>query len=526
MVKGETGMNIGTLFTKSARSFPDELAICFGDKEWTYAAANERINRLANGFKNLGLKKGDNVSILQYNCPQAIETLFACFKAGLCAVPINFRLHPKEYSYIIDHSDSAAIVFGDDFRDDLNLLGGELPKVQHFICLSDPLNTMVYYEDLVKNNSPRFEDVDVDGDDVAWLFYTSGTTGLPKAAMMTHSVLLAMAMNFYADVSPLGPGDAILHAAPISHGSGVYSIPNVGKAANNVILETRSFDPKVVCETIQKRRITNMFAAPTMVKLLVTYPDIDRYDLNSLKALVYGGAPMYLEDLKESMRKLPNCLVQIYGQGEAPMTISYLRKEDHILDGTSGQMEKLKSAGIPRTNVEVKVFDQNDNEMPRGTMGEVVVRGDVVMKAYWKNPQATEETLRHGWLHTGDLGYMDERDYIYLVDRSKDMLISGGENIYTREVEDVILLHPAVYEVAVFGVPDEKWGEAVKAVVSFKPGLKATERELIDFCSQHLAGYKKPKSIEFRDVLPKNAYGKILKRELRETYWQGQTKRI
>lgn len=235
---------------------------------------------------------------------------------------------------------------------------------------------------------------------------------------------------------------------------------------------------------------------------------------------------MYVEDLKEAIKKLPNCLVQIYGQGEAPMTISCLSKEEHTLDGTPEQMERLKSAGNPRTNVEVKIFDQDDNEVPRGKMGEVMVRGDVVVKGYWNNPSATEAALKHGWLHTGDLGYMDEKDYIFLVDRSKDMLISGGENIYTREVEDIILRHPAVYEVAVFGVPDEKWGEAVKAVVSFKPGLKATEREIIDFCNQYLAGYKKPKSIEFVDALPKNAYGKILKRELREKYWQGQERRI
>jgi acyl-CoA synthetase (AMP-forming)/AMP-acid ligase II len=269
-----------------------------------------------------------------------------------------------------------------------------------------------------------------------------------------------------------------------------------------------------------------MFAAPTMVKMLVTYPDIDKYDLSSLKCLNYGGGPMYVEDLKEAVRKLPNCLVQLYGQAEAPMTISYLRKEEHVLEGTEEQMERLKSAGIPRTDVEVKVFDENDNEVPRGTMGEVVVKGEVVMAGYWNDPEATKETLKHGWLHTGDLGKTDKRDYVYLLDRAKDMVISGGENIYTREVEDVILRHPAVHEVAVFGVPDDKWGEAIKAIVSLKPVMKASEEELIDFCKQSLASYKKPKSVEFIDELPKNPYGKILKRKLREKYWKGQERRI
>lgn len=519
-------MNIGTLFTKSARSFPERLAICQGEQEWTYAKTNERINRLANGFRELGLEKGEHVSILAFNCRQLLETLFACFKAGLCAVPINFRLHPKEYRYIIDHSDSVAIVFGEDFRDSLHSLRGEMPKVKHYICLSNPLEGMLDYEKLISNCSSEFDDVAVDRNDLAWLFYTSGTTGNPKGAMLTHNNLLAMTMNFYADMSPLGPDDAILHAAPLSHGSGLYALPNIGKAANNVILETRSFDPKVVCETIQKRKITNMFVAPTMVKMLVTYPDIGKYDLSSLKCLNYGGGPMYVEDLKEAMRKLPYCLVQLYGQGEAPMTISYLRKEEHVLDGTEEQMERLKSAGIARTDVEVKVFDENNNEVPRETMGEIVVRGEVVMKGYYKNPEANEETLRGGWLHTGDVGKMDERDYIYLLDRSKDMVISGGENIYTREVEEIILCHPAVHEVAVIGVPDDKWGEALKAIVSLKTGMKASEEEIIDFCKQNLASYKKPKSVEFIDELPKNPYGKILKKELREKYWIGQKRRI
>jgi len=519
-------MNIGTLFSKAARSFPDKLAICYGDRKWTYAEANERINRLANGLKDLSMLKGDHVAILQYNCPQFIETLFACFKSGLCAVPINFRLHPREYSYIIDHSDSKVVVFSEEFRDGLTLARENLPKVEHYICLSNSGKNMLNYEDVVAHSLSKFDDVPVNRDDLAWIFYTSGTTGKPKGAMLSHGVLLAMTMNFYADTCSIGPEDAILHAAPLSHGSGLYAIPNVGKAANNVILETRTFDPKAVCEEIEKRKITNMFAAPTMVKMLTTFHDIDQYDLSSLKALMYGGAPMYLEDLRAAMKKFPNCLVQLYGQAEAPMTISYLRKEEHAIEGLAEQFERLKSAGIPRTDVEVKIFDDHDNEVPRGTIGEVAVRGDVVMTGYWNDPEATRETLRHGWLHTGDVGRMDDRDYIFLLDRAKDMLISGGENICTREVEDAILMHPAVKEVAVFGVPDDAWGEAVKAIVAIKPGMKATEKEIIDFCKQHIASYKKPKSVEFMDELPRNPYGKVLKRELKEKYWAGYDRRI
>jgi acyl-CoA synthetase (AMP-forming)/AMP-acid ligase II len=344
--------------------------------------------------------------------------------------------------------------------------------------------------------------------------------------MLTHHVLMMMTMNFYADMSPLGSEDVILHAAPLSHGSGLYGIPNVAKGAANVILHTKSFEPKAVFETIQRRRVTNMFVAPAMIKRLVSSPEIGRYDLSSIRCINYGGAPIYEEDLKEAVRKMGLVFVQLFGQAESPMTITYLRKEEHLLEGTEEQMKRLTSAGIPRTDVEVKIFDPKDRELPPGEMGEIVVRGEVVMKGYWRNPEATAETMRGGWLHTGDLGIMDERGYVYILDRAKDMIISGGENIYSREIEDIIIKHPSVYEVAVIGVPDEKWGEAVKAIVSLREGKKATEEEIIIFCKEHLASYKKPKSVEFIDAIPKNPYGKVLKRELREKYWTGESRRV
>jgi acyl-CoA synthetase (AMP-forming)/AMP-acid ligase II len=519
-------MNVGTLFTKSARTFPERLAIAYGDYELSYLQANERINKLANGLRGLGIQKGSNVAILLHNCPEFIETLFACFKAGLGTVPINFRLHPKECAFIIDNSEAVAVVLGEDFRDSLYALKNEMPEVKHYICIPEPLEGMIFYEKLLQGQSAGFTDERVERDDLAWLFYTSGTTGSPKGAMLTHHVLMMMTMNFFADMCPLGPEDVVLHAAPLSHGSGLYGIPNVAKGAANVILKSKSFEPKIVFETIQKRKVTNMFVAPAMIKRLVTSPEFDQYDLSSMKCINYGGAPIYEEDLKEAVRKWGQVFVQLFGQAESPMTISYLRSEEHLLEGTEEQMKRLTSAGIPRTDLEVKIFDSQDKELPSGEMGEIVVRGEVVMKGYWRNPEATAETLGGGWLHTGDLGIMDERGYVYILDRAKDMIISGGENIYSREIEDIILKHPAVYEVAVIGIPDEKWGEAVKAIVSLKEGQKATGEEIIDFCKQHLASYKKPKSVDFIDAIPKNPYGKVLKRELREKYWAGEARRV
>jgi acyl-CoA synthetase (AMP-forming)/AMP-acid ligase II len=519
-------MNVGTLLTKSARTFPQRLAIAYGNHEWTYQQANNRINQLANGLTRLGIKRGENVAILLHNCPEFLETLFACFKAGIGTVPINFRLHPKECSFIIDNSEAVAVVLGDDFRDSLYALKHEMPRVKYMLCITDPLKGMLKYEDLLKEQSPNFVDVDVERDDLAWLFYTSGTTGQPKGAMLTHHVLMMMTMNFFADMVPLGPDDVILHAAPLSHGSGLYCLPNVAKGAANIILHVKTFGPKTVFETIQRRKVTNMFMAPAMIKRLVTSPEIDQYDLSSLKCIHYGGAPIYVEDLKAAVRKLGQVLVQLFGQAESPMTISYLRKEEHLLEGTQEEMKRLTSAGIPRTDVEVKIVDDKDHELPPGEMGEIVVRGEVVMKGYWRNPGATAETLRGGWLHTGDLGVMDERGYVYILDRAKDMIISGGENIYSREIEDVILKHPAIHEVAVIGVPDETWGEAIKAIVALKQGQKATQEEIINFCKEHMASFKKPKSVEFIGEIPKNPYGKVLKRELREKYWAGEARRV
>lgn len=520
-------MNVAKLLTKSALTYPDNLAVVYGSKKMTYAQFNSRVNRLANALNRLGVQQGQNVAVLQYNYPQTLESIFACFKAGCGAVPINFRLHPKECAFIIDHSESVAVILSPEFNESIAHIRDHTPKARFFITLSGAEGELLDYENLLSMASDQFVDADVGPDDLAWLFYTSGTTGMPKGTMLTHRNLIAMTMNFYADICPgFGPDDVILHAAPLSHGSGLYALPNIGKAGANIVLESKSFDPALAFKMIQEYRVTNMFAAPTMVKLMVESPAVDQYDHSSLKSLNYGGAPMLVEDLKKAMEKLGGCLVQLFGQAESPMTITYLPHREHVLKGTPEQMKRLASAGFPRTDVEVKIFDSEDKELPPGQMGEIVTRSDLVMKGYWRNPEATRETIKNGWLHTGDMGYMDENRYLFIMDRSKDMIISGGENIYPREIEEAIIKHPAVREVAVIGIPDPKWGEAVKAVVSLVKGKTVTEDELIGFCKDNIASYKKPKSIDFVDELPKNNYGKILKRELRAKYWEGKERQV
>jgi len=520
-------MNIGTLLTNSALSFPDNLAIVHGTDSWTYAEFNERANRFADGLRQLGVEKSQHVALLMHNSPQMLEAMFACFKLGCGAVPINFRLHPNEFSFIIDHSQAPILVTSNSFQAALKDVRPQMPRVDHMITTGESDEDFLDYETVLGGGAPDFCDRQVLPDDVAWLFYTSGTTGRPKGAMLTHRNLMGMTMNCFADMClACGPTDVTLHAAPLSHGSGLYAIPNTAKAAAHVIPSEPSFDPQRVLELIEAQRVTNMFVAPTMLKRLIDSPEIHRRDLNSLQAVVYGGGPMLVEDLEQAIAALGPCLVQLYGQGESPMTITYLPHQDHVLDGTADQKRRLASAGIARTNVEIAVVDAQDRPLPVGEMGEVVTRSDLVMKGYWRDEPATQKSLRNGWLHTGDIGYLDDRGYLFLMDRANDMLISGGENVYPREIEEVLVRHPAVREVAVIGIPDEEWGEAVKAVVSTVEGAAVTERELIDFCKDHIASYKKPRSIDFVDELPRNNYGKIVKRELREKYWQGHERRV
>jgi acyl-CoA synthetase (AMP-forming)/AMP-acid ligase II len=519
-------VNIGSLLTSSAASHPKSPAIVHGSLTMDYEQFNARVNRLSNALRRLGARPGDNVAILMVNCPQMLEAMFAAFKAGCGAVPINFRLHPSEFAFIIDNSEASVLFTTEDFDTPIQQVRRDLPRVRHVITTGPAAVDAQNYDDVIADESGQFADAEVDPDDVAWLFYTSGTTGVPKGAMLTHRNLQGMTDRFYSDIFPnFGDREVVLHVAPLSHGSGLYGVPNVGRAAAHVFPESTSFDPAWVLETIESQRVTNLFAAPAMIKRLVDCPAIDHTDVSSLKAFVWGGAPMMVEDLQQAMARFPN-MVQIYGLGETPMTITSLSQRDHVLNGNAAQMKRLASAGIRRTDVDVEIVDGDDNFLPVGETGEVVTRSHVMTKGYWRDAEATAQALRNGWLHTGDLGYFDEDGYLFLMDRSKDMIISGGENIYPREIEEVLARHPAVREVAVIGVPDEQWGEAIKAVVSLVAGQNATEEELIAYCKSNIASYKKPRSVDFVDEIPKNNYGKIMKRELREPYWRDHDRSI
>ncbi len=491
-------MNIGSLLSKASRLQGNRLAIQHGEQQLTYAELNQRVGQLARALQSLGVCPGDRVVLVQRNGPAMFETLFACFRAGAAVVPVNVRLHPEEVAFICRDCKAKVLVATGEYATSALQAHKQMPELQ--LVGVESIADAFDYETLLSASDSMNADAEVDPDDLAWLFYTSGTTGKPKGAMLTHRNLLAMMMNYFTDVNPLAPEDVVLHAAPLTHGSGLFGLPAIAKGATSVILHTPSFDPQTVFALIQHLRVTTIaFLAPTQIKMMLNGP-YRSYDLSSLRCIPYGGGPMYVEDMKQAVEAFGPVLVQIYGQGEAPMTISYL--------------------------LEVRIVDDDDHEVAAGKIGEIAARGSVVMAGYWNRPDETAESLRGGWLHTGDIGMMDEKGYLYLLDRKKDMIISGGNNIYPREIEEVLLKHPAIYEVAVIGVPDPLWGESVKAIVALRSGMTVTEEEVNALCRQHLASYKKPRTVEFVQELPKNAYGKILKRELREQYWQGRKRQI
>jgi acyl-CoA synthetase (AMP-forming)/AMP-acid ligase II len=519
-------MDVGHLLTRAALRYPDRPAWLEGDTVISFRAAEARVNGLANGLLALGAEPGDRVGMLLPNGYQGLETILAPMKAGLAVVPMNVRLHPSEHAYILDDAGATILVYAEEFRDHLRAVRANLETVKHWICVGRADTGDLDFERVIAGAAPTPPARRIEADNLAWLFYTSGTTGRPKGAMLSHRNLLAMVQQFLLDINPVAPTDVLLHGAPITHGSGLSIFHHIARGAASAFPATRSFDPPRIFEAIQRYRVTTMFLVPTMIHMLTTHPARPRYDLSSLHTIVYGGAPMYVEQLGEAVRAFGPIFVQLFGQGEAPMTCTTLPKAEHVTGDDPVKRKRLGSAGREVTGVRVRVVDEADRDVPPGDPGEIVVRSDLVMRGYWEKPEASAETLRGGWLHTGDIGCLDTDGYLYITDRKKDLIISGGSNIYPREVEEVICAHPAVDEVAVVGVPDEKWGEAVKALVVARPGARVTEGEIIEHCTRHLASYKKPQSVEFLPGLPKNAYGKILKRELRDRFWTGRDRRL
>jgi long-chain acyl-CoA synthetase len=495
-------MNLAALLFDVARRLPLRPAVSDLHHSWNYGEFAGRVARLAGGLRARGLEPGDRVLLALENCGEFLELMFGCWAAGLCAVPANARLHPREVEYIAENSRARLLVATPALAEALAPLAGSVDSLDAVIST----RTAAY--DALLRGAESLRPEPGAPTDLAWLFYTSGTTGRPKGAVLSHRNLLFMSQCYYADIDPVDEQDTHLLAAPVSHGAGLYALPFVLKGAHQLVLP--HFDVAEILEMIGRHPRVSMFAAPTMLTRLVQAPETAGADLTNLKTIYYGGGPMYVADLERALRSFGPRLYQLYGQGESPMTITGLSHRHHA------DTARLGSCGVPRTGVLVRVVDDNDEEVPPGEVGEVVTKSDCVMEGYWENPAANAETLRGGWLHTGDLGSMDDEGFLTLRDRSKDMIISGGSNIYPREIEEVLLRHPSVVEAAIIGRPHADWGEEVVAFVVTRPGAEVERATLDSLCLDSIARFKRPREYRFVLSLPKNNYGKVLKTELRK----------
>lgn len=518
-------MVLQDLCRRSAKFNPHKTAVVSKENRFTFGEFYERTNRIAQGLIGLGVKKGDRIAVLMNNGHQYIELYFAIPKTGGIITPLNYRLAGQELSWIVNNAEASVLIFQENYLPAVEAIKSELKCVKCYICTEGSHSGTMNYGKLISQSSAKEPEVDVHDDDVVSIFYTSGTTGTPKGAMLTHRNIISNC-NLINVENKIKAGDVFLIVAPMYHTiTPACMYAHMYRGNTNVVME--QFDPKILLETIEKEKVSHVFLVPSMINFTLDFPGVKNYDLSSLRMIFYGGSPIPVNRVKEAMAVFGCELCQGFGMTEiGPCAVSVLSSEDHLGTDLPAWEERLSSVGRNFTNVEAKIVDPDDEEAPIGAVGEVCVRGQNVMKGYWKRPEETSEALRGGWFHTGDLGRMDEDGYLYLVDRKKDMIISGAENIYSAEVENALNSHPAVLEVAVIGVPDEKWGEAVKAVVVLREGIKATEEELIEHCKQRLASYKKPKSIAFMECLPRNVMGKVLKTELREKYWKGYEKRV
>lgn len=485
-------MNVAAWLERGALSHPSLPAVAHGERFVAdYGQLARRSAGIAGALRDrYRLARGDRVAIVSTNHPSYLEALFGAWWAGCVAVPVNAKLHPSEINWILGHS-GASLAFASAEVTELDC--------RHVLALG-----AAEYEQLAGGETRPVEAARPD--DVAWLFYTSGTTGRPKGAMLTHRNLVTMSLAFLAQVDPTQPGDGLLHAAPMSHGSGLYAIPHVGNLGLSIVPESGRFDADEVLQLLRHWKRVSMFAAPTMLRRL-TAADADVPE-EGLRTIIWGGAPMHVPDVVEAVERFGPHLAQIYGQAETPMTISVLAKADVADRGHPDWLARIASAGIPNPAVQVRIGDPGE---PDVGPGEVLVRGDTVMQGYWEDAAATERALRGDWLHTGDIGCFDESGYLVLLDRATDMIISGGTNIYPREIEEALAAHPAVREVSVVGRPDPEWGEVVVAYVVGDVSAADLDRH----CLQRIARFKRPRDYHFLDALPKSENGKILKTELR-----------
>jgi len=504
---------------RNALLHAEEEAFVCGRQRISFSQFNARVNRLIRSLQRSGVRKGEVIGILSWNCLEYTDFYGAAMKGGFIASPFNPRLHPEELEYLINYSETNTLFVGPELFETVERLRPRLSGVKEYIALEGSATGMVSYQETLSGGEAGEPDSDLGKENPLIILYTSGTTGLPRGALYTHAQKLD---NTRIKALEMGtkPGDRHLMALPFFHiGGDSHVWPFFLTGGCNVILPNRSFDPLAVLQAIQEEKVTDMQIVPTQLSALLSHPDLKKYELSSLSRIYYAASPMPVELLRRGLEVFGPIFAQGYGQTESGPQICTLPKEAHqVLDKPAEEQKVLASCGQPSLGVHVRVVNKERQDVGPGVVGEIIAQSDSIMREYWKKPKETAETIVDGWLYTGDLAYFDEKGFIYIVDRKKDMIVSGGENVYSREVEDVLYKHPAVAEAAVIGVPDPRWVERVHAVITLKSGMQVTEKEMIAFCKEHIASYKAPKSVEFVDSLPKNPQGKILKRTIRSKF--------
>jgi long-chain acyl-CoA synthetase len=505
---------------RNALLHSDEEAFVCGPQRVTFAQFNTGVNSLVHALSSSGVKKGDVIGILSWNCLEYADVYGAAMKGGFIASPFNPRLNTDELEYLINYSEANVLFVGPDLVPTVNDLRSRLSGVKQYISFGDTDPGMFSHHELIASHPSDEPDRAVSKDDPLLIFYTSGTTGVPRGALYSHYRKLD---NTRIKALEMGtkPGDRHIMVLPFFHiGGDSHVWPFFLVGGCNVIMPQKTFDPVSVLRAIQEEKATDIQIVPTQLSAMLSRPDLKDYDLSSLNRIYYAASPMPVELLRKGLEVFGPVFSQGYGQTESgPQITSLPRKAHQVLDKPPEEQKVLSSCGQPSLGVHVRIVDENKNDLEPGTVGEIIAQSESIMSEYWHRPEETKETVIDGWLHTGDLGYYDEKGFIYIVDRKKDMIVTGGENVYSREVEDVLYEHPAIAEAAVVGIPDPVWVERVHAVVSLKADATATGDEIIAFCKKHLASYKAPKSVEFLDSLPKNPQGKILKKEIRAKYW-------
>jgi acyl-CoA synthetase (AMP-forming)/AMP-acid ligase II len=517
-------MNLGRYITRSAKYFSGQPAMIFEGKKISYEELDKRTNRLARGFYALGMEKGDRVAIQAWNRPEIAETEVACYKAGMVRIPINARLSPAETSGILNNAEVQTILADRQHLEPLLETRQSLETVRNFIDLDGALPGAQSFEKFLANSRDEGLEVEVGAEDLAVLTYSSGTTGKLKGIMQSFGNRMAMIRKalMFPEVR-IRPGDTFIHVGPITHVSGMLLMPLFFTGGCNLILNR--FDLDMLLETIQREKVNYTMVVPAMINFLLAYPKVTQYKFDSLKAIFYGAAPIAPARVEQAIDLFGPILFQGYGMSETTSFVTVLTAGEHIA-ALKNNPGRLGSCGRPVFETEVRVVNEKGAEVSPGEMGEITARGPDIMQGYYKDPELTGKTVVNGWIQSGDMAKVDEEGYIYIVDRKTEMIISGGFNIYPSEIEQVLYRHPAVLEACVLGVPDDKWGEAIKAVVVLKKGESATGEALIEHCRAALSSYKKPKSVDFVAELPKNPNGKIARKTVKEKYWAGKERRV